>query len=79
MRQIPNQAESREKLKRLSKVASGGVVFTTIQKFQPSESNIYEELSDRKNIVAIADEAHRTQYGFGAKTIDDKDADGNVI
>jgi type I restriction enzyme, R subunit len=79
LRQIPNQAESREKLKKLLKVASGGVVFTTIQKFQPSEGNIYEELSNRKNIVVIADEAHRTQYGFGAKTIDDKDADGNVI
>jgi len=79
LRQIPNQAENREQLKKLLKVASGGVVFTTIQKFQPSEGNIYEELSDRKNIVVIADEAHRTQYGFGAKTIDDKDTGGNVI
>ncbi|HHT35320.1 MAG TPA: HsdR family type I site-specific deoxyribonuclease, partial [Bacteroidales bacterium] len=58
---------------------SGGVVFTTIQKFQPEEGNVYEMLSDRENIVVIADEAHRTQYGFKAKTIDTKDEQGNVI
>jgi type I site-specific restriction-modification system R (restriction) subunit len=52
----------------LLKVASGGVVFTTIQKFQPEEGNVYEELTARRNIVVIADEAHRTQYGFKAKT-----------
>ncbi len=79
LRQDPIQAENREDLKRLLKVASGGVVFTTIQKFQPTEGNIFEELSNRKNIVVIADEAHRTQYGFHAKTIDDKDENGNVI
>jgi type I restriction enzyme, R subunit len=79
LRQDPIQAENREDLKRLLKVASGGVVFTTIQKFQPTEGNVFEELSSRKNIVVIADEAHRTQYGFHAKTIDDKDSDGNVI
>ena len=79
LRQDPIQAENREDLKRLLKVASGGVVFTTIQKFQPFEGNIFEELSNRKNIVVIADEAHRTQYGFHAKTIDDKDESGNVI
>lgn len=79
LRQEPVQAEDREKLKALLKVASGGVVFTTIQKFQPEEGNVYELLSDRKNIVVIADEAHRTQYGFKAKTIDDKDDAGNVI
>jgi len=55
------------------------VVFTTIQKFQPEEGNVYELLSDRENIVVIADEAHRTQYGFKAKTIDDKDEQGDVI
>jgi len=60
-------------------VGSGGVVFTTIQKFQPEEGNVYDELSDRRNIVVIADEAHRTQYGFKAKTVDDKDENGNVI
>ena len=79
LRQEPVQAESCEQLKNLLKVASGGVVFTTIQKFQPEEGNVYELLSDRKNIVVIADEAHRTQYGFRAKTIDDKDALGNVV
>jgi type I restriction enzyme R subunit len=79
LRQDPVQAETREDLKTLLKVASGGIVFTTIQKFQPEAGNVYERLSDRKNIIVIADEAHRTQYGFKAKTIDDKDDDGNVI
>ena len=79
LRQDPVQAENRNQLKELLKVASGGVVFSTIQKFQPDEGNIYEQLSDRKNIVVIADEAHRTQYGFKAKQIDDKDEAGNVI
>jgi type I restriction enzyme R subunit len=79
LRQTPVQANNREHLKELLKVASGGVVFTTIQKFQPEEGNIYEELSSRKNIVVIADEAHRTQYGFQAKTIDELDFEGNVV
>uniref|UniRef100_Q3ARI9 Type I restriction enzyme endonuclease subunit n=1 Tax=Chlorobium chlorochromatii (strain CaD3) TaxID=340177 RepID=Q3ARI9_CHLCH len=79
IRQEPVQAEDRNQLKELLKVASGGVVFTTIQKFQPNEGNIYEKLSDRKNIVVIADEAHRTQYGFKAKTIDAKDEKGTII
>jgi type I restriction enzyme R subunit len=60
LRQEPVQAENREQLKNLLKVASGGIVFTTIQKFQPDEGNVYEQLSDRKNIIVIADEAHRT-------------------
>ena len=79
LRQEPVQAENREQLKDLLKVASGGVIFSTIQKFQPEEGNVYEQLSARKNIVVIADEAHRTQYGFSAKTVDDKDASGEVI
>ena len=79
LRQDPVQAENRNHLKELLKVGSGGVVFTTIQKFQPEEGNVYELLSDRGNIVVIADEAHRTQYGFKAKTIDDKDEQGDVI
>jgi len=66
--QSPVQAESRDHLKSLLKVASGGIVFTTIQKFFPeNESSIYDRLSDRRNIIVIADEAHRSQYGFGAK------------
>lgn len=79
LRQEPKQVEDRQQLKTLLKVASGGVIFTTIQKFQPDDGNVYDELSPRRNIVVIADEAHRTQYGFKAKTIDEKDADGNVI
>jgi type I restriction enzyme R subunit len=79
LRQEPVQAENREHLKELLKVASGGIVFTTIQKFQPEEGNVYERLSDRKNIIVIADEAHRTQYGFKAKTIDAKDEKGSIV
>lgn len=79
LRQEPVQAKDRDELKALLKVASGGVVFSTIQKFQPEEGNIYEELSGRRNIVVIADEAHRTQYGFAAKTVDEKSIDGTLI
>lgn len=78
LRQEPKQAESRQELKELLKVASGGVIFTTIQKFQPEEGNVFETLSDRRNIVVIADEAHRTQYGFRPKTVDEKDDRGNI-
>jgi len=77
LRQEPVQAESREHLKTLLKVASGGIVFTTIQKFSPEGlGSEYDQLSDRSNIVVIADEAHRTQYGFEAvmKDIIDKDS-----
>lgn len=79
LRQEPVQAEDRNQLKDLLKVASGGVIFTTIQKFQPEEGNVYETLSERQNIVVIADEAHRTQYGFKAKTIDAKNEQGEVV
>ncbi|WP_228236791.1 HsdR family type I site-specific deoxyribonuclease [Allomuricauda sp. M10] len=79
LRQEPKQVENRSDLKEKLKVASGGVIFTTIQKFSPEEGNVYETLSERENIVVIADEAHRTQYGFKAKTVDDKDEHGNVI
>ncbi len=79
LRQEPKQVEDRQQLKELLKVASGGVIFTTIQKFQPEEGNVYETLSERRNIVVIADEAHRTQYGFKPKTIDEKNEAGEVI
>ncbi|MDP3777541.1 MAG: type I restriction endonuclease subunit R [Methylotenera sp.] len=79
LRQEPKQVEDRQQLKELLKVASGGVIFTTIQKFQPEEGNVYETLSERRNIVVIADEAHRTQYGFKARTVEDKNAAGEVI
>ncbi len=79
LRQTPIQAENRSHLKKLLKVDSGGIVFTTIQKFNPDEGNVFDILSERENIVVIADEAHRTQYGFKAKTVDDKNEAGDVI
>ena len=70
LRQEPKQAQNRDDLKDLLKVASGGVVFTTIQKFRPDEDmSTYPVLSDRRNIVFIADEAHRSQYGFSAHMV----------
>jgi type I restriction enzyme R subunit len=68
LRQTPVQAESRADLREKLKVASGGVVFTTIQKFLPEQKGQKGDtvplLSDRRNIVVIADEAHRSQYDF---------------
>jgi type I restriction enzyme R subunit len=65
LRQTPVQADSRAHLRSLLKVASGGVIFTTIQKFMPDQKgDSYPQLSGRKNIVVIADEAHRSQYAF---------------
>ncbi len=65
LRQAPVQAADRADLREKLKVASGGVVFTTIQKFFPEEKgDRYPVLSDRLNIVVIADEAHRSQYDF---------------
>ena len=65
LRQTPVQAESRAHLRELLQVASGGVIFTTIQKFFPeNKGDRYPRLSDRRNIVVIADEAHRSQYDF---------------
>ena len=70
LRQEPIQANNRAHLKKLLKTAGGGIIFTTIQKFSPEEiSENFDLLSERKNIVVIADEAHRSQYGFGAKTL----------
>ncbi len=80
LRQEPVQAENREHLKELLKVASGGIVFTTIQKFMPEgNKSVYDQLSDRKNVVVIADEAHRTQYGFEAKLVDEKDRETKEV
>jgi type I restriction enzyme R subunit len=65
LRQEPAQAEDRKDLRRLLQVGGGGVVFTTIQKFLPEEKgDQYPVLSDRTNIIVIADEAHRSQYDF---------------
>ena len=68
LRQEPVQVRNRLELKEKLKVASGGIIFTTIQKFFPDdEKEIFDLLSERKNIVVIADEAHRSQYGFRGK------------
>jgi type I restriction enzyme R subunit len=69
LREQPVQATTRQELRRLlSNRPSGGIVFATIQKFMPGEDeDLFPVLSDRHNIVVIADEAHRTQYGFEAK------------
>ena len=65
LRQTPVQAKDRVHLRELLKVASGGVVFTTVQKFFPEDEELrYPKLSDRRNIIVIADEAHRSQYDF---------------
>jgi len=65
LRQEPVQAENKDNLKNLLHVASGGIIFTTIQKFLPEKKGTeYPMLSERRNIVVIADEAHRTQYDF---------------
>jgi type I restriction enzyme R subunit len=68
IRQKPEQAENRDDLKRLLERSAGGVIFTTVQKFLPagSEEN-FPLLTDRRNVIVIADEAHRTQYGLDAK------------
>ena len=65
LRQTPQNAQSRSHLRQLLKVAHGGVVFTTVQKFFPDErGDRHPLLSDRRNIIVIADEAHRSQYDF---------------
>lgn len=68
LRQTPQQAESREDLQQVLSRPSGGVIFTTIQKFSPERGETdYPVLTERRNVVVIADEAHRSQYGFKAK------------
>lgn len=68
IRQNPQQADSRQDLKQLLDKAAGGVVFTTVQKFSPERGEeSFPMLSDRRNIIIIADEAHRSQYGFESK------------
>ena len=69
LREQPVQGETRQDLRaKLAHRPSGGIVFATIQKFMPGEDeDSFPILSDRRNIVVIADEAHRTQYGFEAK------------
>ncbi|WP_421724784.1 type I restriction endonuclease subunit R [Bauldia sp.] len=68
LRQTPQQADSREDLRKALTRSSGGVVFTTIQKFSPERGETdHPLLTDRRNVVVIADEAHRSQYGFRAR------------
>ncbi|MGV8815368.1 MAG: HsdR family type I site-specific deoxyribonuclease [Gelidibacter sp.] len=70
LRQTPVQAQNREHIKELLNVSGGGVIFTTIQKFSPEEGNVFDTLSERTNIVVVADEAHRSQYGFKAREVE---------
>ncbi|MEB3148796.1 MAG: type I restriction endonuclease subunit R, partial [Sphaerospermopsis sp.] len=80
LRQEPQQAENRQQVQELLNVASGGIVFTTVQKFSPQEGEtIYPLISPRANVVVLADEAHRSQYGFKAREIDIKDENGVII
>jgi type I restriction enzyme, R subunit len=109
LRQAPQQASDRYNLQDLLMVASGGIVFTTIQKFAPIEvdnlarmrlvqliikslklnpelsfwlilSCLYlKSLSSRSNVIVLADEAHRSQYGFKAEQVNVRDKSGNII
>ncbi len=77
LRQNPVQADNRENLKALLKVSGGGIIFTTIQKFFPQNGEeTFDLLSKRKNIIVMADEAHRSQYGFSAKM---KEKNGGML
>ena len=74
LRQEPVQAESRADLRKLLATNGGGVIFTTIQKFSLMEGETeYTVLSDRSNIIVMADEAHRSQYGFNARVRETED------
>ena len=71
LRETPVRADTRPELRRLlANRPSGGIIFTTIQKFTPGEDeDAYPVLSDRRNIIVICDEAHRSQYGFEARLV----------
>ncbi len=78
LRQKPTQADDRDDIRKLLQTGSGGVIFTTIQKFSLLEGEKeFPKLSERSNIVVIADEAHRSQYGFKTK-IDAKTGEKSV-
>ena len=78
LRQKPVQADSVEHLRELLKVNSGGVIFTTVHKFA-EESGQFPLLTDRRNVVVMADEAHRSQYGFKARRSVDKETGENLF
>jgi type I restriction enzyme R subunit len=72
LRQTPQQAESRDALRDALAVASGHIVFTTIQKFLPeANGGRYPAVTNRRNAIVIADEAHSSQYGFAGKLVED--------
>ena len=74
LRSIPQQASSRNHLKELlNGRESGGIIFTTIQKFSPEENQDHQPLTTRMNVIVMADEAHRSQYGFSAKVVQTDD------
>ncbi len=81
LKQMPSQADGRDKLRELLlSRQSGGIIFTTIQKFALfAEETEHPVLSKRANIVVVSDEAHRSQYGNKSKLVDVKDADGNLV
>jgi len=77
LRQTPTRADTRKRLRELLDCESGGVIFTTIQKFSPEDSeDTLPTLSDRTNIIVMADEAHRSQYGLKARV---RDSDAKLV
>lgn len=79
LRQDPQQADNRDRVRQLLNTNSGGIIFTTVQKFSPADGeSLYPKISDRANIIVLADEAHRSQYGFTAKQVDIKDENGHI-
>ncbi|EUJ35270.1 type I restriction endonuclease subunit R [Brochothrix thermosphacta] len=75
LRQTPKQANNRNDLRELLSVNAGGVIFSTMQKFSPESGNQMDVLTDRRNVIVMADEDHRSQYGFSA---DIKESDGTI-
>nr|AEY78066.1 Type I restriction-modification system, restriction subunit R [Aliivibrio fischeri] len=80
LKQMPIKVNGRDNLRdELSKVQSGGIIFTTVQKFQlENDESRHPELSTRSNIIVMSDEAHRSQYGNTARLKNIKDKDGNI-
>lgn len=75
LRQTPKQAENRDDLKELLSVKAGGIVFTTMQKFSADEGTTMSTLTERRNVIVMADEAHRSQYGFSGRLTQQGDED----
>jgi type I restriction enzyme R subunit len=80
LHQTPVRAESRAEIRELLRVNSGGVVFTTIQKFYPDVSEeAFPALTDRRNVIVLADEAHRSQYGLEMQLVTSGDRKGQLV